>query len=765
MQLPVHFSGMLFRFAVILWSICLAASPTSPFGASILSAAQTGSDRAYAEVELLSERVTAIPGETIWFGASFSMQPGWHIYWRNAGDAGTPPEVRLDTDSDITAGMVGPFYWPLPDLLPIIPGEIMDYGYSGQIVLPFSVTLPAEAPSELRMSGQIQYLICKNICIPETADFAIPIRVGAAQEPDLANAEIIKAALATLPAPFEGDAHLTQQGDNWLLSVAGGGLDYWGQSARFFPFGHEIVHAADQPVRSGADGLQLRLTPADASMDIPLALSGVLRLGDAGVSLTARPGPVLPASGNDGISLFSVDLLGLLLLALIGGLILNFMPCVLPVISIKAFGFVRSAASGQTGEIRQHGIWYTAGVIASFGVLAAGIIIIRDATGLVSWGFWLQEPVFVTALILVMSVIGFWLLGLIELGQSLQNVGQDLTRESGRYGAFFTGFLAALVGAPCTGPFLGVALGAVLGQGAVVIAMTLTAMGLGMALPILLLSFSPGLYKYIPSPGPWMQALRQFFAFPMFLTAAWLLSVLGALADFRAVAYAVAGIILIAFGVWAFRIAAVSGRAILLSVLGLAFIGPIFGLFASASPGAAFVPVLLLLALALLFWAALRLPQWGAVRAAQALAIAVFISGVVWPFIALSSKADARIATSDASVLASETWSPQRVAELTAEGRAVFVDFTAEWCATCKANELVTLSSRAVTAAFADADVAFLVADYTRADPVIARALRQHGRAGVPMYLWYAAGAAEPVVLPEILSIGMITDLVGGSSS
>ena len=762
MQLPAHLSGILLRFAAIMCCICLAASPTLPLGAAVLSDAQTNADRAYARVELFSERVRAVPGETIWFGASFTMQPGWHIYWRNAGDAGTPPEIRLAADSDISPAMISPFSWPIPDLLPIIPDEIMDYGYSDQVVLPFSVTLPADATSALRMTGQIEYLICKNICIPETADFDMSIMIGATQVPDIANAEIINAVLETLPADFEGDAHLTQQGDAWLLSVAGGGLDYWGRSARFFPYGHEIVHAAAQPVRRGPDGLQLTLMPAESGMDVPLALSGVLRLDDIAVRLTAEPGPVLPASVNDGLSVFSLDLLGFVLLALIGGFVLNFMPCVLPVISIKAFGFVRSAATGQIDEIRQHGIWYTAGVIASFAMLATGLIIVRDATGLISWGFWLQQPVFVIALIFIMSLIGFWLLGLVELGQSLQNVGQDLTRGSGRYGAFFTGFLAAIVGAPCTGPFLGVALGAVIGQGAGIILIILTAMGIGMALPILLLSFSPGLYKYIPAPGPWMLALRQFFAFPMFMTAVWLLTVLGALADVRAVAYTVAGIVLVAFGAWAFRIAAVSGRAILLSVLGLAFIAPIFGLFASASLGAALVPVVSLATLGLLFWVILRLPDWGVVRTVQVLAIAVFLSGIFWPFSAISSQAATNLATAgEVEARAAEVWSPQRVAELTADGRAVFVDFTAEWCATCKANELVTLNAPAVTAAFAAADVAFLVADYTRADPVIARALRQYGRAGVPMYLWYAPGAQEPVVLPEILSVGMLTDLVG----
>ena len=209
MQLPAHLSGILLRFAAIMCCICLAASPTLPLGVAVLSDAQTNADRAYARVELFSERVRAVPGETIWFGASFTMQPGWHIYWRNAGDAGTPPEIRLAADSDISPAMISPFSWPIPDLLPIIPDEIMDYGYSGQVVLPFSVTLPADATSALRMIGQIEYLICKNICIPEMADFDMSIMIGATQVPDIANAEIINAVLETLPADFEGDAHLT----------------------------------------------------------------------------------------------------------------------------------------------------------------------------------------------------------------------------------------------------------------------------------------------------------------------------------------------------------------------------------------------------------------------------------------------------------------------------------------------------------------------------------------------------------------------------
>ena len=519
----------------------LAFILASLLSSSVVSAQPV--DGGHARVELISERALAVPGETVWLGLSFEIDPKWHIYWTNPGDAGIPPEITWRETGGLSADSIGEFEWPLPELLPGVPGQIMDYGHSDQVVLPFPVTLPADIEGPIVFEGVADYLICEDVCIPESVNIRLMLSIGAGQIPDTRASELIQAALAEVPPAFPGDVALSKDGESWVMSLSAPEIAGQEADARFFPYGHEITHAADQTASFGASGFSLSLTPDSASADLPETLSGVVTRGDAAFEVTATSGSILPGtrSSNGGIGAANGASLPLLMVfALVGGLILNLMPCVLPVLSIKAMGLVSSTANGHAAEARAHGLWYTAGVLASFGVLAAAILSVRAATGIAIWGFWLQNPILVTALILVVFLIGLWLLGLFELGTSVQSVGSDLAAKQGSAGAFFTGVLAAVVGAPCTGPFLGAALGAVMTQPAVNVVLVLLTMGLGMALPFLLLSFSPGLQRFMPKPGAWMETLKQVFAFPMFLTAAWLLSVLGALAGYRMAAMVVA---------------------------------------------------------------------------------------------------------------------------------------------------------------------------------------------------------------------------------
>ncbi|NQY15583.1 MAG: thioredoxin family protein [Henriciella sp.] len=726
-------------------------------------------DGGHARVELISERALAVPGETVWFGLSFEIDPNWHIYWVNPGDAGIPPEITWRETSGVPAESFSAFEWPLPELLPVVPGQIMDYGYSDEVVLPFSVQIPETADGPILLEGVADYLICEDICIPENADIRLLLSVGAGQLPDEYGAERIQAALMQVPPGFDGEARLTETGESWTISLAGEQVAGQSGNVRFFPFGHEITHAADQIAGAGDQGVSLQLSPSSADAALPDAIAGVVTIGDLAFEISASAGNVLPGTtdvagsalgGSVGSNLFL--LMGF---ALIGGLILNLMPCVLPVLSIKAMGIVASTANGDAAEARLHGIWYAAGVLVSFAALAATILAVRAATGIAIWGFWLQNPILVTALILIIFLIGLWLLGLFELGTSVQSVGSGLAAKQGSAGAFFTGVLAAVVGAPCTGPFLGAALGAVMTQPAVNVVLVLLTMGLGMALPFLILSFSPGLQRFIPKPGAWMETLKQVFAFPMFLTAAWLLSVLGALAGYRMAAMVVAGAALIAFGVWALKSANQGAKAILLSVLGLALIVPIFGLLSATSASEAVIGFAWLAGLIAVFVVIARLNTDRTGQLAKGVAGLAIIAGLAWP-LAQARTAQASSAPTDAYSASYETeaWSPERVAELTGQGRAVFVDFTAEWCVTCQANKLQTLQTKAVTAAFERADVAFLVADFTNGDTTIALELQKHNRAGVPMYLWYPPGASEPEVLPELLSIDLVTGLVDAIS-
>ncbi len=728
-------------------------------------------DGGHARVELITERALAVPGETVWFGLSFEIDPNWHIYWINPGDAGIPPEITWRDSTGIDGDRVGDFKWPLPELLPVVPGQIMDYGYSDQVVLPFPVTIPDDADGAILFEGVADYLICEDVCIPESADIRLMLSVGAGQLPDTYGSELIQAALMQVPPAFSGDVRLSDNGAAWTMSLSGEQVAGQTGDARFFPFGHEITHAAEQIAGFGENGLSLQLTPASEDTALPDTLAGIVTVGDQAFEVSAIPGAILSGTSGQrglggGIGIPSGgNLLLLMGFALVGGLILNLMPCVLPVLSIKAMGIVSSTANGNAGEARAHGLWYAAGVLVSFAALAVAILSVRAATGVAIWGFWLQNPILVTALILIVFLIGLWLLGLFELGTSVQSVGSDLATKQGSAGAFFTGVLAAIVGAPCTGPFLGAALGAVMSQPAMNVVLVLLTMGLGMALPFLILSFSPGLQKFIPKPGAWMETLKQVFAFPMFLTAAWLLSVLGALAGYRMAAMVVAGAALIAFGIWALKSANQGAKAILLSVLGLALIIPVFGLMSATSWGESMTSGLWLVGLMVAFVVIARLAADRSSQLAKGIAGLAIATGLIWPLAQARTSLGVDAPNEAYSAkYETEAWSPERVAELTNEGRAVFVDFTAEWCVTCQANKLQTLQTKPVMEAFEAGNVAFLVADFTNGDKTIALELQKHNRAGVPMYLWYAAGETAPSVLPELLSIDLVTGLVEAQS-
>lgn len=690
--------------------------------AALAVPAQAQWDDRRAEAALIADHTSVMPGTTFYAALKMEMDPGWHVYWRNPGDAGLPPRLILQEGTNLPDGAVGKFLWPLPKLLPVVPGEIMDYGYDDAVVFAFPVTVPEDAAGEIRIVAEADYLICEEICIPETADVSLTLPVGALTE-DTASGALIGEWVARVPQAFPGEARIDDSAAPWTLSLRQAGGFPEGAQLRFFPFGHEISHPPDQPQRVGPQGASLSLTPDQAGA-AGGALEGVIRVDAPGTEpmgfeISAPPGGIFAGTADQAVS-FAVPgagnpaqlgwqgILGLAGLALIGGLILNLMPCVLPVLSMKAVGMVQAAATGHASELKSHGLWYTAGVMVSFLALGAAVLLVRQATGFATLGFQLQHAPTVVVLTLVMFGIGLWLMGFFELGTSVQNVGGGLASRSGAFGAFFTGVLAAVVGAPCVGPFLGAALGAVMSQPASAVIAVFLAMGFGMALPFLILSFVPGLHRLLPKPGKWMDTLKQAFAFPMFLTAAWLLSVLAGLSGAGAVGWTLAGATALAFAVWIGR-------------------------------------------------------QGGTVR--RALAIVALLAGFIYPAV----QANVPTRPAEGSSLAAfngsygeAAWSPQRVDEMLAEGRPVFVDFTASWCASCQVNKLTTLKTRKVQTAFETANVAFLVADFTQKDPEIADELKLRGRAGVPMYLWYPAGATEPQILPELLTQELVIGLVEG---
>jgi thiol:disulfide interchange protein DsbD len=475
--------------------------------------------------------------------------------------------------------------------------------------------------------------------------------------------------------PRVGDAGVS-------FDIAGGIAENVGQALV------EGVIAYEQ--REGSDwtwaGFEIAATPGDPLPGTdarPAPMSDDYPLADIeGAGANAAPAARLDAAGV-------ILALGL---AFLGGLILNIMPCVLPVLSVKALSF---AGGAQGGETRRDGLCYFAGVMATFLALAGLLIALRGAGEAVGWGFQLQAPWVTSALALLFFAIGLNLLGVFDIGGSLQNVGGGLVRGGGGTSSFFTGALAVIAATPCTAPFMAGAIGAALTQSALVTLLIFTALALGFALPLTLLHFAPGLQRLIPKPGPWMDRAKQVLAFPMFVAAVWL----------------------------AWVLAEQAGPMGVLSLL------------------------LIATALAFLLLAA----RWGRAWLIAAAIMLVVTGAFTWrPLVGAQTQA----------VLVSEPWSEARVAELRAEGRPVFVNFTAAWCVTCKVNEIAAFTP-AVARAFAQADVAYLEGDWTNRDEAIAAALAEHGRAGVPLYLYYAPGA-EAEVLPQVLSEAMMIETVSG---
>ncbi len=689
-------------------------------------------DAGHAVVDLVSERSVAVPGETIYLGLHLVLDEDWHVYWRNPGDAGLSPVIHWDEGGPVSGTTQGAdFTWPLPELLPVLPGEIMDYGYSDAVTLPFAFTVPGDVTGLIRFSGTADYLICKDVCIPETAPLDFTLEVGAAQVPDMAGGALIADALAAEPAPLAGAATANVEAETLTLSVRPDALALdQVASARFFPYGNEILHAKPQAVSLGAEGLSLAMA-AEPREPLGETLAGVLavtfkdgtRTGHVVDAVAAPPlpgtagTPLDPAGLAPGGTATGAGLIAIAFFALLGGMVLNLMPCVLPVLSIKALGMVESAAGGETGELRRHGLAYTLGVVLSFLAIAAVFVILRAAGEFVSLGFQLQYPVVVALLALLMFAIGLWLLGVFTLGGSMQGAGHELASRGGLTGSFFTGILAAAVGAPCVGPFLGFALGAVLTKPAWAVFLVFALVGLGLALPFLALSYLPGLQRILPKPGAWMERLKQFFAFPMFLTAVWLLTVLGDQAGSGAVTYTLLGAVLLGLGIWALTTAGGRLRPVAQALGALAILA---GLLVPVQAGLTGVA------------------EPGGIRA---------------------------YASSQHETVA---WSPEAVEAALDEGRGVFVDFTATWCMICQANKRTTLNQPAVREAMQAAGIVFMVADFTSKDETIAMALKAHGRPGVPMYLLYGPGDRTPVLLPEALTPAIVLreiDAVAGAAT
>lgn len=656
------------------------------------------------EITLISERAAVQPGDVFHVAILQKIAPDWHTYWRNPGDSGEPTFLTWTLPDGVKASGIN---WPAPTAIPF--GPLVNYGFSKSVLLPVEVQIPASAKPGTTLSLKVDatWLECADVCIPGEGSVAITLPVKALKQAS-GDASAIQAALTSLPKPLPGKAHLTDLGAGGLqLVVTGVPAD---GKAYFFPYelklGALVDFAAPQEFVRGKDGFGLNLVKSKSIPDPFVGpFGGVLVVGEGRNAKTysleaalISAAPIVDTSGPKVAGGADVGLLQALLFAFLGGLILNLMPCVFPILSMKALGLLE-ASHGDKAEARTHGLWYGFGVLASFLGLAGLLIALKAAGMAVGWGFQLQSPAIIVGLAVLMVLIGFNLLGFYEIGTSLQGAGAGLASKSGHAGSFFTGVLAVVVAAPCTAPFMGVALGFAATQPAIGALSVFAALGLGFAAPFMALTFMPGLMRALPRPGTWMSRLREALSFPMFATAIWLIWVSSAQVGQAGVLAALSAVLIAGLAVWIWRTwPGRTGRAIALIILGAGLAGA--GTYVTQAPA----------------------------KATQAAS----------------------------SSFGGEPWTPARVEALQQAGKTVFVNFTADWCVTCKVNEATVFADPAVRSALNGDKAVYLVADWTSRDDVIAQELASHGRVGVPLYLVYKPGVAEPQILPQLLSAEVV---------
>ncbi|MFC0679795.1 protein-disulfide reductase DsbD family protein [Lysobacter korlensis] len=669
----------------------------------------------HLQSRLVAESTAAEPGRTLTLGLLLEHDPHWHTYWRNPGDSGLPTEIALTLPDGVTAA---PIAWPHPQRF--VLSDIVNFGYGDRRLLPVSITVPADyAGSTLPVRAAANWLICEVECIPGKAEYALELPVAPSAGADARWANDFAAARADQPRPGTGTLDVAEDTDAIALTLAG--LDAAAMPAQWqwFPETAEVVANGAQPQwQRTADGWRARWPKSEYFTALPEEVALVAVDGDgrarrfaAGNAAAATgaeagaPPPSSPTTVADN-AVEPLSLLPALLLALLGGVILNLMPCVFPVLSIKAMGALGSA--DDRAELRRHGLWYTLGIVATFGLLAGVLIALRAGGQQLGWGFQLQEPRFVAAVALLLFAMALSFSGVWEFGGRFMGAGQKLTEGGGARASFFTGALAVVVASPCTAPFMGTALGWALAQPAAAALAVFTALGLGLAAPMLLLGFVPALARALPRPGPWLEGFRQLLAFPLYLTVVWLLWVYGEQTSPLGMAWLLAALTALAFALW------LLGRR------------PVM-----RSP---------------------KLRTTTAIASAAALVLALGLP--------LSVTAPATAAAPAADAAGFEPWSEQRLAELRASGQPVLVNMTAAWCITCLANERVALTSDSVREALAAREVVYLKGDWTRQDEAITRYLQRYGRSGVPLYVLYPPDGGAPRVLPQLLTADAVADAI-----
>lgn len=675
----------------------------------------------HVQVELVSENRSIKSGQPFWVALRLVMDDGWHVNWRNAGDAGLPPQIAWDLPQGFSAENI---VWPLPERLPL--GPLMGFGYEHEVLLPVRIIPPEDLAggSTIELTAKADWLVCREVCIPGRRDVTLSLTVSTDMPVFdtlwLMQLTDIRSNVPATTSDWDVRAHLEDREIVFQITAPA----WWNDTLAdvfFFPYETEVIdNPAPQILTRSGNLFTLRVSVPRNLEEMPQRIEGILSsaTGWRGTGSAeaievlipiTKPGEASAARiQNTGGSLWQA-----LLFALMGGMILNLMPCVLPVLSLKVLSLVESAGIDQRTR-SMHGILFGLGVLVSFWILAGGLFILRAAGNQLGWGFQLQSPLFVMILAIFFFLLGLSMLGLFEIGAGLTGTGAAAASGGGKMSAFVGGITAAVVATPCTAPFMGSALGFALTQPPIAGLSVFTALGLGMALPYVVLATSPALLRFVPRPGAWMETLKHVMGFMLLATVVWLAWVLG-------------------------NQVGPQGLTILLAVLLFASLaGWIYGRWST--------PV----------------QSSGTRMMTRVIAVAILLGGTglglagIRVFAAVGSEGQ----TSGRVTQGSIVWHPYSESlldSLQKTNQPILIDFTADWCLSCKVNELIAFGSADVQEALLARGVVTLRADWTKRNDVITRALARYGRSSVPLYILFSGQSnAEPIILPEILTPGIV---------
>ncbi|MCI4665065.1 MAG: thioredoxin family protein [Neomegalonema sp.] len=723
-----------------VWMLAyVAALLAAPLAQAVEAPERAKSER--AEARLVADVAAAAPGRPFTVALQLKLAPHWHSYWRNPGASGLETKIIWDAPKGVE---IGELQFPIPKRIPF--GELVNFGFENEATHLVDVTPPKDWPvgAPLTLKAKASWLVCEKICVPEAQEFTLIVPTAATATRDLDAARIVARGRSTQPAKTGAPARFKRlEGAQYRIEVDSPSMARAGlKNFFFFPHDWRAAEASKpQKLERTARGVALIIDAAEAGFEAPL--TGVLRaeypsgapvaievsatLMDGAKAVAIDDAPEAPAAPKaapkeapapDMAFGLQASVGAATLLAFLGGLILNIMPCVFPVLALKAVAIARAAHADTTADAGaarhglRDGLAYGAGVLASFLAFAAGLLALKSAGVAAGWGFQLQTPIVVAALAYVLVLVGLNLAGVFDVALGGGGVGQKLTEKGGVTGSFFTGVLAALVAAPCTAPFMGAALGFALTQDAATALIVFAALAIGFAAPIILLAAAPATARLIPKPGPWMERFRQALAFPMFLAAAWLFWVLGHQAGVDTLFSALIGAVALAFATWA---------------LGVAY------------------------------------PRSKAGRIAAVAGAVLALVGALWALSPAWSFDPSERVSTKASGPRMEAFSTARLAELRGKDQLVLLNVTADWCISCKVNELNVLRGDRFRQVLERTDAIYLKADWTLRDEKITKLLGEFGRVGVPLYVVYPRGGGEPIILPQILTHSALATALGDS--